>query len=133
MLNIGDQMTRTQALQAGEIDIEGGNPGKIESDFLAANKNFKIEADYIAISSLIPDSKNTSSALANPKVRKAISLALDRESIVKSLGYGYWISTSQYAVPGTTSYSTALPEIKQDLTKAKQLLTEAGYPNGLHH
>jgi peptide/nickel transport system substrate-binding protein len=131
MLNIGDQMTRTQALQAGEIDIQGGNPGKIESDFLAANKNFKIEADYIAISSLIPDSKNTSSALANPKVRKAISLALDRESIVKSLGYGYWISTSQYAVPGTTSYSTALPEIKQDLTQAKQLLTEAGYPNGL--
>jgi peptide/nickel transport system substrate-binding protein len=130
MLNIGDQMTRIQALQAGEIDIQGGNPGKVESDFLAANKNFKIESGYISISSLVPDSANPNSPLANPKVRHAISLALDRQSIDKSLGYGYWITTSQYAVPGTTSYSSALPEIKQDLTQAKQLLTEAGYPNG---
>lgn len=130
MTNIGDQMTRAQSLQAGEIDIEGGNPGKIERDLLTANKNFKIEVAYIAISSLVPDSKNPDSPLANPKVRQAISYALDRESIVDSLGYGYWISTSQYAVPGTVSYNTALPEIKQDLTKAKQLLDEAGYPNG---
>jgi peptide/nickel transport system substrate-binding protein len=128
--NIPDQMTRTQALQAGEIDIQGGNSGKIESDFLAANKNFKIQADYIAISALIPDSKNPSSPLANLKVRQAISLALDRDSIVNSLGYGYWVPTSQFAVPGTPAYNTALPELKQDLTKAKQLLTEAGYPNG---
>ncbi len=130
MLNIGDQMTRTQSLQAGEIDIQGGNPGKIESDFLAANKNYKIEANYISISALVPDSADATSPLANVKVRQAVSLALDREAIVKSLGYGYWISTSQFAVPGTTSYSTALPEIKQDLTKAKQLLSEAGFPNG---
>ena len=130
MTNIGDQMTRAQALQAGEIDIEGGNPGKIEADLLAANKNFKVEGAYIAISALIPDSKTTSSPLANPKVRQAISLALDRESIVKSLGYGYWIATSQFAVPGTPAYNKDLPEIKQDLTKAKQLLDEAGYPDG---
>jgi peptide/nickel transport system substrate-binding protein len=130
MTQIGDQMTRSQALQAGEIDIEGGNPGKIEADLLAASKNFKIQADYIAISSLVPDSKNTSSPFANLKVRQAISYALDRDSIVNSLGYGYWISTSQYAVPGTTSYSKDLPEIKQDLTKAKQLMTEAGFTNG---
>jgi peptide/nickel transport system substrate-binding protein len=130
MTQIGDQMTRIQSVQAGEQDIEGGNPGKPEADLLAANKNFKIQADYIAISSLVPDSKNTASPLANTKVRQAISYSFDRDSIVNSLGYGYWISTSQYAVPGQTCYSKDLPEIKQDLTKAKQLLTEAGYPNG---
>jgi peptide/nickel transport system substrate-binding protein len=130
MTQIGDQMTRAQSLQAGEIDIEGGNPTKIEADLLAANKNFKIQAAYISISSLVPDSKNTASPLANLKVRQAISYALDRDAIVNSLGYGYWISTSQYAVPGTNAYSNAIPTIKQDLTKAKQLLTEAGYPNG---
>jgi peptide/nickel transport system substrate-binding protein len=130
MTNIGDQMTRAQALQAGEIDIEGGNPTKIESDLLASNPNFKIEAAYIAISSLVPDSKNPDSYLANPKVREAISLALDREAIVDSLGYGYWIATSQYAVPGTPSYNTALPEIKQDLTRARQLLDEEGLGGG---
>jgi peptide/nickel transport system substrate-binding protein len=130
MTNIGDQMTRVQSVQAGEQDIEGGNSGKPEADLLAANKNFKIAADYIAISSLVPDSKNTASPLANLKVRQAISYSFDRDSIVNSLGYGYWISTSQYAVPGTTCYSKDLPEIKQDLTKAKQLLSEAGYPTG---
>jgi peptide/nickel transport system substrate-binding protein len=130
MTNIADQMTRNQALQAGEIDIQGGNPGKIESDLLASNKNFKISADYIAISSLVPDSKNPASPLANLKVRQAVSYALDRDAIVNSLGYGYWIATSQYAVPGTVSYNNAVPPIKQDLVKAKQLLTEGGFPNG---
>jgi peptide/nickel transport system substrate-binding protein len=130
MTQIGDQMTRAQALQAGEIDIEGGNPTKVEADLLAANKNFKIQADYISISALVPDSKNSASPLANLKVRQAISYALDRDAIVNSLGYGYWVPTSQYAVPGTVSYNNAIPTIKQDLVKAKQLLTDAGYPNG---
>jgi peptide/nickel transport system substrate-binding protein len=131
MTNIPDNMTRAQALQAGEIDIEGGNPGKIESDLLAASKNFKIEADYIAISILVPDTKNPDSPLSNIKVRQAVSLALDRDSIVNTLGYGYWTTTSQFAVPGTSAYNTSLPEIKQDLTRAKQLLTDAGYGDGL--
>jgi peptide/nickel transport system substrate-binding protein len=130
MTQIGDQMTRVQSVQAGDQDIEGGNPGKPEKDLLALGKGFKIQADYIAISSLVPDSKNPASPLANLKVRQAISFALDRDAIVNSLGYGYWTSTSQYAVPGTVSYNTAVPPIKQDLVKAKQLLTDAGYPNG---
>jgi peptide/nickel transport system substrate-binding protein len=130
MTNIGDQMTRIQSLQAGQIDIEGGNPGKPEADLLALDMNFKIEGDYIAISCLVPDSKNPDSPLSNLLVRQAVSYAFDRDSIVNSLGYGYWISTSQFAVPGTPSYYTALPEIKQDLTKAKQLLSQAGYPDG---
>jgi peptide/nickel transport system substrate-binding protein len=130
MLKIGDDMTRSQALMAGEIDIGGGNPGKIESDLLAANQNFKIEADYVAISCLVPDSNNPDSPLSKLKVRQAISYAFDRDSIVNSLGHGYWGSTSQFAVPGKPSYNTALPEIEQDLTKAKQLLSDAGYADG---
>ncbi|HTY82531.1 MAG TPA: ABC transporter substrate-binding protein [Dehalococcoidales bacterium] len=132
MTNIPDQVTRVQALQAGEIDIEGGNPGKPEADFLAANKNFKIQADYISISALVPDSKNTASPWANLKVRQALDYAIDRDALVSSLGFGYWTATSQFAVPGTASYNNALPPIKQDLTKAKQLLTDAGYANGFN-
>ena len=130
MTQIGDQMTRIQSLQSGQIDIEGGNPGKPEADLLAANKNFKIVADYISISALVPDSKTTTSPWANLKVRQALDYAIDRDALVNSLGYGYWIATNQFAVPGTVSYNNALPAIKQDLTKAKQLLTDAGYPNG---
>ena len=62
------------------------------------------------------------------------SVAADKVKIamvVKSLGNGFWVATSQFAVPGTPAYNPALPEIKQDLVKAKQLLTEAGYANGL--
>jgi peptide/nickel transport system substrate-binding protein len=130
MTYIADAMTRAQSLQAGEIDIDGGNPTKIEADLMASGKGYKIQAAYIAITVIIPDSKNTASPFANPKVRQAVSYAIDREAIVKSLGYGYWISTSQYAVPGTVSYDKDLPEITQDLTKAKQLMTEAGYTDG---
>jgi ABC-type transport system substrate-binding protein len=110
------------------VDIIGGDLSKVEYDL--QQKGFDVVKGYISVYTLIPDSKNTNSPFANPKVREAMDYAVDRDNLVKALGYGYWATTYQFALPGTSAYNPALTR-PYDLNKAKQLLAEAGYPNGL--
>lgn len=64
------------------------------------------------------------------RVRQAFNLALDRDEILQTFMHGLGETTVDRDVtPGDPAYRKhAVP--KQDLVKAKQLLTEAGYPNG---
>jgi peptide/nickel transport system substrate-binding protein len=64
------------------------------------------------------------------RVRKAVSLALDRDAIVSRIMEGQAQPAGQLLpdfFPGT---SKKLPPPKQDLEQARKLLAEAGYPNG---
>jgi len=79
---------------------------------------------------LVPDSANPDSPFSKLKVRQAVSYAIDRESLAKNLGYGF--ARAAYQIyPGFAV--TAIPGLEKTLynpAKAKQLLAEAGYPNG---
>ena len=79
---------------------------------------------------LVPDSGNADSPWSNLKVRMAAELALDKEAMAKTFGYGYWIPAYQLNSPASLAHISTLPGRKYDLAKAKALLTEAGYPNG---
>ncbi len=65
----------------------------------------------------------------DPRVRRAVSLAIDRQAIVRNL-------VSSFARPSTSALTpimrgyTNLGEIAYDPAKARQLLAEAGHPNG---
>jgi ABC-type transport system substrate-binding protein len=81
---------------------------------------------------LIPDSANDTSPFARLKVRQAVSYAIDREAIAQGLGFGL-MQPAYQIYPGNPI--SALPEgsyLKTEFNpaKAKQLLAEAGYPNG---
>jgi peptide/nickel transport system substrate-binding protein len=74
----------------------------------------------------------TKPPLDNILVRQALNYATDRESIASTLygsqgepAWGLWPSDSQYFSQDTKSYYAYNP------TKAKELLTQAGYPNGI--
>ena len=69
--------------------------------------------------------------LSNVKVRKAISLALDLESIVDAV-YGGTGSPGRGPMSSSVwGFNKDMQTVKQDKEKAKQLLTEAGYENGI--
>jgi peptide/nickel transport system substrate-binding protein len=69
---------------------------------------------------------------ANKALREAAQYATDHESVAKALGFGmgqphyYW---GWY--PGVPGYDESLPRREFDLEKAKQLVIEAGYPDGV--
>jgi ABC-type transport system substrate-binding protein len=76
------------------------------------------------------DSANADSPFSNIKVRQAIEYAIDRPTVAKQLGYGYMQPLTQTAFTGSPAFNASIVERKYDPAKAKQLLAEAGYPNG---
>ena len=65
----------------------------------------------------------------NVKVRQAVNYALDKEAIIKAVLRGYGKPADSPLAPQVWGYSK-VKTYPYDLTKAKALLTEAGYPNG---
>jgi peptide/nickel transport system substrate-binding protein len=65
------------------------------------------------------------------RVRQAANLAVDMDSIIKLVLNGLGDRTATTVNPMAFGYDTSLKPYKQDLARAKKLLAEAGFPNGL--
>ena len=68
-------------------------------------------------------------ALADPRVRRALSLVINREQITETITQGGQSPAWHFTPPKTAGYS---PNISgnMNLEEASRLLAEAGYPNG---
>ena len=66
----------------------------------------------------------------NKLVRQALNYAVDRDSIVKLVLNGRAQSANGVLTPGIPGHDPLLSGYYYDLAKAKQLLAEAGYPEG---
>ena len=66
----------------------------------------------------------------DPRVRQAVSLAIDRAAIRDRIMSGQSDPDNQYMKSGQYGYDPALPPIRTDPAEAKRLLTQAGYPAG---
>ena len=65
----------------------------------------------------------------NPKVREAINYAINKDALVKVAFSGYAIP-AEGVLPQGVEYATKLGPWPYNPAKAKELLKEAGYPNG---
>jgi peptide/nickel transport system substrate-binding protein len=65
------------------------------------------------------------------RVRQALSMAINRQAIVDRVMEGAAIPTGQYLKPGSYSYVPDLKPTPYQPDRARALLAEAGYPNGL--
>ena len=80
-----------------------------------------------AIGVTAPDGKNP---FADIRVRKAMSLAIDRNAIVNRLLGGGATVAKQFAPEYMDGAETGLPALQYDPEQAKKLLADAGYPDG---
>jgi peptide/nickel transport system substrate-binding protein len=67
----------------------------------------------------------------NEKLRTAILTAVDRDALNKVVTLGLGTVVPSLAAPGDWFYDPNIPYPKYDPVRAKTLLAEAGYPNGL--
>jgi len=67
---------------------------------------------------------------ANPKVRRAIAQAIDRDEIVRVASQGIWVRADGFLPPKFPGYNPNLRKIPLEPAGARKLLAEAGFPNG---
>jgi oligopeptide transport system substrate-binding protein len=128
------------AFKSGEVDFIEEVPVDEIPTLIAAGE-LKI-ADYLGI--YYVSFNNQKAPFTDPRVRKAFSLAIDRNYIVNQVtrsgqkpasgfvpaGMSGATPGSDFRADGGSYYSIAPADYQKNVEEARQLLVEAGYPNG---
>ncbi len=69
--------------------------------------------------------------LNEPLVRQAIDVALDRGELMREASFNYSQPTGQMLSPDIYGYDPGLTVVAQDTAAAKELLRQAGHPDGV--
>lgn len=141
---IANAASRTAALLAGDVDvIDKVSPTDVAR--LRQSPNVKVYA-YSGLRALLiqpsfragPNEFIRDNAgktleqnpLLDVRVRKALSLAINRPAIVERIMQGTVTEANQWMPAKTFGYNPDLKNIPYDPTEAKALLKEAGFPEG---
>src|SRR5215471_8081533 len=131
MISVPEAATRIAMLERGEADIVYFVPGEL-IDRVKSNPKLTLAPVLSGNWWLeFPGFQNPQSPFHDIRVRQAISLAIDRDAMNQAecdgMGTvdGNWINDDvEYAMPW--------PKWPRDVAKAKQLMAEAGFPNGFN-
>ncbi|MFC2020731.1 ABC transporter substrate-binding protein [Chloroflexota bacterium] len=82
------------------------------------------------LAKLTPLFKGSDSPYADLKVRQAVEYAIDKDGIGKARGFGFWETLKLFAPSNSNGYIPDFEGRSYNPEKARQLLTEAGYPAG---
>jgi len=134
---------RISALLAGDVDFIDGVPpidvprlkkeSKVALSSGASNRMIYIHMDQFRENSphiTAKDGSPIKNPLMDVRVRKAISLAINRDAIVDKVMGGIAIKAGQLLPKGFHGVSSKMVPDPYDPKTAKQLLSDAGYPNG---
>ena len=125
-----DNTTELMMAKSGEVDmIVNTFSGKQMADYkdLGWRTNFFYDANEV----WAPDSAHPDSPWSKLEVRQAAEYAVDRATIAEKFGYGYLQAPNQIPPRSTTAYDPNYSLGRNyDPAKAKELLAQAGYPDG---
>jgi peptide/nickel transport system substrate-binding protein len=127
---IPDESTRLAALKRGEVDIAYSIRGELAQE-LERTPGLTLKPAVIQAPFWLyfADQWDTKSPWHDPRVRLAVSYAIDRNAINQALTLGHSKLTWSI-IPVNFDFFWQPPPYAYDPAKAKKLLAEAGYPNG---
>ncbi|WP_248926731.1 ABC transporter substrate-binding protein [Paenibacillus hamazuiensis] len=128
---IPEDSSRVNELLAGSVDLIANLPANLVNVVNAEPKTTMLKATSNRVG-LLAVRSTKGLPTADPKVREAIDLAINKKALAETVLGGYATPTRTRVTPGNfgadpSLYNTSL----YDPDKAKQLLKEAGYANGL--
>ena len=128
---IPEETTRLAALKRGEVDIAYSIRGELAEE-LQRTPGLSLKPALVqgVFCLYFPDQWDPKSPWHDERVRRAASLAIDREGTNQALTLGYSKITGNPLVPEKYEFFWQPPTPQYDPEKAKQLLAEAGFPNG---
>ncbi|MBQ6518146.1 MAG: ABC transporter substrate-binding protein [Anaerolineaceae bacterium] len=131
MIFLSGRVSPLTLFQEGVLDI-------LDLELLGSEKEYLLHGDiyqslivsgprvgitYLAMNETAPQ-------LRDVRVRKALQLALDRHAIMNAMINGQGYVENGIFPHGLIGFNPDLPEIPFDVEQAKQLLAEAGFPDG---
>jgi len=129
MVSVPEAATRIAMLERGEADIVYNVPGEL------INKVGKLPgvtlAPVLSGSFFVefPGFQDPKNPFHDKRVREAVSLAIDRRAMNQAESAGMGRASGNW-INDDVQYAIEWPEFPRNVDKAKQLLREAGYPNG---
>jgi peptide/nickel transport system substrate-binding protein len=133
-LLVADVPARIQAMLSGRLDVvyqlppedfqlvkDAGGTILTITDGAAMSVNFTFGPSYQG---------GRQTPLNDVRVRRALNMAVDRQTIIDVLLGGRTQLSAQPAVPAAYGYDPSITPYPYDPAAAKKLLAEAGYPNG---
>jgi peptide/nickel transport system substrate-binding protein len=130
MKGVPEGTTRLAMLKNGEADFAFSLDGPVAEE-VKRDPRLTLEATRHASIFWIefPEQWDAKSVWADARVRQAVNYALDRQTINEAACLGY-CPPAGVIVPRVMDYALQAEPTPYDPGKAKQLLAEAGYPNG---
>lgn len=122
-----DNNTRSAMLQTGEANFAFPIPFE-QARLLEKNSKLDLVTSQSIMQRYISFNV-TQKPFDNPKVREAINYAINRQALAKVAFAGY-ATPATGIVPPSIQYSQSYPAPEYNPAKARELLKEAGYPNG---
>ena len=144
---ITNDASRTAALLAGDVDFIDQVPttdlSKLRNDpRVALSETVGLRLIFLGLDHLRAANENSPfitdndgkplgrNPLRDVRVRRALSMAVDRQAIVERLMEGAATPAGQFLPPGVTGHVPDVQPTRYDPEGARRLLAEAGYPNG---
>lgn len=125
---VPDASTRVALLKTGDADVVPLPISSIEDVKASGASVITVPGSNYSVMWCVGFTLNPASPCDNRKVREALSIAIDRETIAKSIYGGFAVpSNAFFSGPASFGNPADLPPPPFDPARARQLLAEAGF------
>ena len=126
---IPDPSAQMAALRTGDVDVIGVGMSPESALELKSDPAFRV-IEGLTTTDVIVAMNNSKPPFSDIRVRKAITYAINRDEVIKGSTFGMAKPIGSHMDPLNPYYVDLSHLYEYDPQKAKQLLAEAGYPQG---
>ncbi|MFT6676827.1 MAG: peptide/nickel transport system substrate-binding protein [Sulfitobacter sp.] len=126
---ISDPTAAFAAMMAEDVDVFSGFPAPENLPQFEADPRFQVLIGSTEGETIL-STNNKMPPFDNVKVREAVAHAIDRQAIIDGAMFGYGTPIGTHFAPHNPAYVDLTGMSNYDPAKSRELLAEAGFPDG---